>query len=171
MMKLLTVAGAIALVACGSGKPWDGSAPPPREEWPRAGAGGAWAFGAGGKTGGSVAEGGEETESRGGTSPETGGFSAGGCSFGGHTEGGEGGVTEVVEGGSSSGGGAAFGGISPAGGSSPGGGSDPGLDCLVNVSHCFDAAANCFEYSPASDCDQIVDVCAAMQADCAAATP
>jgi hypothetical protein len=40
------------------------------------------------------------------------------------------------------------------------------LNCLVNVSHCFDAAASCFEYSPGSDCDEIVDVCANMQADC-----
>ncbi|MDF3067351.1 MAG: hypothetical protein K0R38_2952, partial [Polyangiaceae bacterium] len=50
-------------------------------------------------------------------------------------------------------------------------GGSPELTCLANVSHCFDAAANCFAYSPGSDCDQIVDVCAAMQADCENVTP
>jgi hypothetical protein len=57
------------------------------------------------------------------------------------------------------------GGTSQGGAGGIGGGS-PYLNCLVNVSHCFDAAASCFEYSPGSDCDEIVDVCANMQADC-----
>jgi hypothetical protein len=39
--------------------------------------------------------------------------------------------------------------------------------CSLNVAHCFDAAANCYEFSPWSDCDHIVDVCSALQMDCA----
>ena len=38
--------------------------------------------------------------------------------------------------------------------------------CLQNVVHCFDAASNCYQYSPTSDCDQIVDLCAVMQMEC-----
>ena len=77
---------------------------------------------------------------------------------------GQGGATQV-------GGSGPYGGASQVGGSAPVGGSSGDLNCLVNVAHCFEAAANCFEFSPGSDCDQIVDVCAAMQADCDAASP
>ena len=173
-MKPMMVAGALALAACGSGKPWDENGTMPGEESPHAGAGGASAFGGASLVGGESAV---ESGGRGGIGKETGGYSAGGAPFG-YPEIGEGGAS-LIEGGSSNvgeggetfGGSSPGGGSGPAGGSSPAGGGNPELNCLANVSHCFEAAANCFEYSPASDCDQIVDVCADMQADCDAATP
>lgn len=167
MMKLVMVAGTFALIGCGSGKPWDGASGGP-EPVP-----GGPSVGGGSVVRDSGASGGEESESGGGRGHAMGGISAGGSGGRGHAIGGEGGASEVVQtGGISSGGpetsegGESSGGSDPVGGSSPVGGGDRDLDCLVNVSHCFEAAANCFAYSPGSDCDQIVDVCAAIQADC-----
>jgi hypothetical protein len=75
-------------------------------------------------------------------------------------------------GGSVATGGAETGGSMAAGGTETGGyGAGPAVDpnsCSHDVARCFDAAAACFEYSPWSDCDQIVDVCSAMEAQCAA---
>jgi hypothetical protein len=78
----------------------------------------------------------------------------GGYGYAGTHAGGEGGYDA---------GGAAQGGEA-SGGTGAGGGSSS--VCSQNVAQCFDAAANCYQYSPWSDCDQIVDVCAAMQAEC-----
>jgi len=177
MMKLVLVAGALSLMACGSGKQWDGmgEGPPGMEIGGAATAGGPGAAG-----GGSIAQGGEAS-SWGGSGSMTGGACTGGISSGGVVQvgggypvGGEGGVTEGEAGTASGGaeqGGGAYGGASQVGGSGAVGGGGSELSCLANVAHCFDAAANCFEYSPGSDCDKIVDVCAALQADCEAPTP
>jgi len=178
MMKLVMVAGALSLIACGSGNPWDGTGEGSRgiEIGGAATAGGPSAAG-----GGSIAQGGEEESPWGGSGSTNGGACTGGISSGGAAQagggyavGGEGGVTEGGGGTASGGveqGGGAYGGAVQVGGSGAvaGGGSE--LNCLANVAHCFDAAANCFEYSPGSDCDKIVDVCAALQADCDAPTP
>lgn len=101
-----------------------------------------------------------------GTGYESGGYEAGGYEAGGYEAGG-------YESGGSGTAGSSYGGGFPLGGASQGGtGSAPPDErtCLQNVSHCFNAAANCYEYSPWSDCDQIVDVCAAMQDACDASS-
>jgi hypothetical protein len=72
-----------------------------------------------------------------------------------------GGYGAVSAGGTSSMGGAEVGG-SPAGGN---GSVDPN-SCSHDVARCFEAAAACYEYSPWSECDQIVDVCSAMEMQC-----
>jgi len=51
------------------------------------------------------------------------------------------------------------------GGYGAGGSVDPN-SCSHDVARCFDAAAACFENSPWSNCEQIVDVCAAMETEC-----
>ena len=59
-------------------------------------------------------------------------------------------------------------GATEAGGAEAVGGSgsvDPN-SCSHDVARCFNAAAACYEYSPWSDCDQIVDVCSAMEMQC-----
>jgi hypothetical protein len=40
--------------------------------------------------------------------------------------------------------------------------------CLEQVSHCLTVASDCFEYSPWSDCDQIIGLCDELQQSCAA---
>jgi hypothetical protein len=75
-----------------------------------------------------------------------------------------------------------YGGATAAGGGQPVpvGGAGPfaqagasGIDpnsCSHDVARCLDAAAACFEYSPWSDCAEIVSVCSAMEAQCSAPT-
>jgi hypothetical protein len=147
----LTVLGALSLVACdGSGVPYDGGAPQ-LDGWPQGAQGpiglaGTPAIAGSGTTGGSE-------QGQGGVGGETDETSAG---AGGYEVGGFGG-THAGAGGYEMGG---FGGTH----ASAGGGN--GSLCSQNVAQCFDAAANCYQFSPWSDCDQIVDVCAAMQAEC-----
>jgi hypothetical protein len=170
--KMLTMVGVFSLVACGgSGEPWHGAEPPDAGGGP-VGIAGTWSSGSTGGTT-AISEGGAETGglSFGGAVP-SGGYEAGGTRFDGGSAGddgyGYGGETEV--GGYGGTAVAGYGGVGVAGsggyGPSEGGSSSDSLTCLQNVAHCFDAAANCYEYSPWSDCDQIVDVCAAMQMDC-----
>jgi len=172
--KLMAVLGALSLVACGgSGKPWSGDdGPIPDQGWPTTGPG--------------IATGGSEPSSVGGYeaggnfgvagSGAVGGYEAGGSfAVGGYEAGGNFGVAGYEAGGSFAVSGAVGGYESGGsygsagtgyGGFTSGGTGSQGSNCLQNVVHCFDAAANCYEYSPWSDCDQIVDVCAAMQMDC-----
>jgi hypothetical protein len=164
--KLMVVLGALSLMACGgSGKPWSGDGPAPTGQTPTTlgGTGGSEAVPVGGyEAGGSYAVGG---------SAAVGGYEAGGSyGVGGSYEaGGSYGVggTGIDVGGYEAGG---TGGYSSAGtgygGFESGGTGSQDPACSQNVVHCFDAAANCYQYSPSSDCDQIVDVCAAMQMDC-----
>jgi hypothetical protein len=159
--KLMTVLGTLSLVACGgSGVPWDGDGASGDEGWgsPTAGtssaSGGTLALGGsgisdGGHEAGEIGQGGAvEIGGYGGTGP-VGGYESGGT--------GQGGAVEI----------GGYGGTGiPMGGYESGGTGSHGEPCLQNVVHCFDAAANCYQYSPWSDCDQIVDICAAMQMDC-----
>ena len=189
--RLMAMLGALSLVACsGSGKTWDGGAPDLDDDWsgpgtvvagsstiPAAGtgtgvggyeAGGSYAVGGTGYGVGGYEAGG--SYGVGGTGYGVGGYEAGGSyAVGGYEAGGGYGVggTGYGVGGYEAGGGYGFGGTGVGGGGYAGTGTGPQDPlCLQNVVHCFDAAANCYQYSPTSDCDQIVDVCAAMQMDC-----
>jgi len=177
----------LTLVACGgSGVPWEGEQPAGSDAAVSGGTsaagGGATSVGASsGKNNGGLAMGGYQNVGGtllieggvGGESEEPvagGDESAGGESIGGTSCGGGAG-TDLPQGGYEVGGESSeeTGGAGPAEGGSGGyenGGEPDHEACLLNVAHCFDAAANCFQYSPRSDCDQIVDVCAAMQAKC-----
>jgi hypothetical protein len=181
--QVMMLAGALSLVGCGgSGVPWSGGgsdAGPvpignPGSNYQTLG--GTSATGGGIAVGGTSAAGGAES---GGTSyggsEVGGGYEAGGTSYGGSEAGGgyEAGGTSY--GGYDAGGGYAAGGTGYAGygtggtesgGYGSGGTGSQNQTCAQSVTHCFDAAANCYEYSPWSDCDQIEDVCAAMQAAC-----
>ena len=177
--QVLMLVGILSLVGCGgSGVPWEGEGPPLDPQV---------TGGTGGSGVGSSSSGGEEA-AFGGTGIVVGGYGTGGTLVGSggaelvggdssvgleggasgvEPEGGEGGDEAV--GGTGSGGyetgGTGSGGYETGGTGSGGTGSyDP---CSLNVAHCFEAAASCYEFSPWSDCDQIVDVCAALQADCA----
>lgn len=183
--KLMAVLGALALVACGgSGKPWEGEAPPdvdggwPGRPVPSAGSGPIAAAGSAAVGGSDAAVGGYEAGGSyavGGTGIAAGGYEAGGSygvggtgsAAGGYEAGGSYAVggTGIAAGGYEAGGGYGVGGTGYGGFESGGTGSQDPL-CSQNVVHCFDAAANCYQYSPSSDCDQIVDVCAAMQMAC-----
>jgi hypothetical protein len=182
MMMKLMVASALSLVACGGGEPWDGGWGEP----PKDGHAGSWTGtgGSGPVTGGTASDveesGGESSggsggaatagSSWGGAFPIGGESNEGGAETGGYAGTATGGYAGTATGGSGPIGGE--GGASQAGAAGTGtGGNGPDLNCLAGVSRCFDAAANCFEFSPASDCDQIVDVCAAMQANCENPTP
>ena len=173
--KLMAVLGALVLVGCGgSGKPWSGEAPDVDGGWPTTGGG--WV---GPSVGGSVAAGGSDAGLGGyeaggsygvaGTGTGVGGYEAGGSYAVGGTGigvGGYGAGGSYAVGGTGIGvGGYGNGGSGYGGVASGGTGSQDPL-CSQNVVHCFDAAANCYQYSPSSDCDQIVDVCAAMQMEC-----
>jgi hypothetical protein len=188
-MKMITFGAVLALVGCGGlhEAPDLGGATPVGEA--TAGTSSALggsgplgsAYGGGSATAGTSAEGGYETGGTGfeGGGYEAGGYATGGTGFegggyeaGGYASGGTG-FAGTPAGGYESGG-TGYGGGWPVGGASEGGtGSSLPDDwtCLQNVSHCFNAAANCYEYSPWSDCDQIVDVCSAMQDSCDAASP
>ena len=170
--KLMAVLGALSLVACGgSGKPWGGEDGPSSDGgWLGPDGGGpilvAGSVGVGGaslttggyEAGGSFAVGGSGIaaggyEAGGSFAVGGSGIAAGGYETGGYASGGTG------SGGFESGG-------TGSGGFESGGTGPQGSPCEQNVVHCFDAAANCYQYSPWSDCDQIVDVCAAMQMNC-----
>jgi hypothetical protein len=164
--KLMTVVGALSLVACGgSGVPWGGEPPDDDGVWGTPIAGTSWGSGGTLAVGGSgVSDGGYETGGTGqGGAVETGGTGQGGAVEIGGT--GQGGAVEI---GGYGGTGVPYGGTGavPQGGYTSGGTGSQSELCLQNVVHCFDAAANCYQYSPWSDCDQIVDVCTAMQMDC-----
>lgn len=178
--KLMTVLGALSLVACGgSGVPWGGEAPADDGNWGAPIAGTSWGLGGSLAVGGSgIADGGYETGGTGqggaveiggtgqGGAVEIGGTGQGGAvEIGGYGGTGQGGAVEI---GGYGGTGVPYGGTGavPQGGYTSGGTGSQSEPCLQNVVHCFDAAANCYQYSPWSDCDQIVDVCAAMQMDC-----
>jgi hypothetical protein len=174
---VMTLMGAWWLVGCGSeGVPWEG-APEPDFYGPGTGSGGAFAVAggpgvpeAGSSSYAGTSSGGFETagtSSHGGAAPLA-GSTSGGTGYGGYAAGG----TEAGgfdSGGSGYGGsgfaGAPYGGYS-AGGTGSGGSGPDDSTCWQNVAHCLDAAASCYEFSPWSDCDQIVDVCTAMQMDC-----
>ena len=122
-------------------------------------AGAGWGYGGATATGGSgaIPTGGfgAGTATGGGTSIPSGGYGAGTAT---------GGSTSIPSGGygAVSAGGAEVGGSQAVGGS---GGVDPN-SCSHDVARCFEAAAACYEYSPWSECDQIVDVCSAMEMQC-----
>jgi hypothetical protein len=174
MKKMMLVLGALSLVGCGgSGDPHAGGYYPPDGGWaasgpvelPGTGTGGASET-AGTSSGGYEAGG--APSATGGSGSATAGTAAGGATTGGTSHAGGGAESGGEEtGGTESGGGSETGGTGSgaagSGGYEAGGSSDA---CALDVVHCFDAAANCYEYSPWSDCDQIVDVCAAMQAAC-----
>ena len=160
--QLLTVLGALSLVACGgSGVPYDSGGAPQLDDW-----GSHTGIAGSGTVGGShQGQGGEETTGAGGTHAGAGGYEIGGTDSSGYAGAGGYGVAGTGFGGTYAGGaGGVAGGGYANGGTGVGGGNDS--LCLQNVAQCFDAAANCYQYSPWSDCDQIVDVCAAMQAEC-----
>ena len=138
--KLLVALGILSLVACGgSGKSWGGDGTAPDGGWPASESGGS----------STVPEG--RSVVGGGSGIATGGYGPDGTP----AVGGSG----VAAGGGSASGGSGYGGFESDG-------TPRGSACSQNVVHCFDAAANCYQYSPASDCDEIVDVCAAMQSAC-----
>ena len=176
-MKMVTFASALALVGCGglheeSDIGGDNAEPTTGPTGGRSHSGTAGT----GYGGSGPAEGGEGGYTTAGTgygghatagTGSVGGYEMGGESAGGTgSEGGHGGVSVGGEGGFATAGegGASVGGESGGGGT----GSVPPSEwtCSQNVAHCFDAAANCYEYSPWSDCDQIVDVCSEMQGSC-----
>jgi len=115
-------------------------------------------YGAGTATGGggAIPSGGfgAGTATGGGGAIPSGGFGAGTATGGSGTMP-NGGYGAVSAGGAEAGGGEAGG----------NGGVDPN-SCSHDVARCFEAAAACYEYSPWSDCDQIVDVCSAMEMQC-----
>jgi hypothetical protein len=174
--NLLTVLGALSLVACGgTGVPWNGDGEP--GGGPEVGTAGGPSAGTG-YGGSSVGEGGYESGgyATGGSYIEGGGYSSGGTGYGGSYvgEGGyeHGGTGIAGGGGYASGGtgsnvGGEYGGSGSGGYASGGTGSQGGDSCSQNVAQCFEAAANCYQFSPWSDCDQIVDVCQGMQLECA----
>jgi hypothetical protein len=177
--KLMAVLGALSLVACGgSGKEWDGdgSAPDVGGGWPTTGI-------PVGDVGGSTAVGGSNIAGSydvgGGYGVAGTGVGVGGNEVGGGYDVGSGGTgcdmgsgygvagAGVDVGGNEAGGSYSVGGTGIAVGGSGGSAAGPQDPlCWQNVVHCFDAASNCFQYSPTSDCDQIVDLCAAMQTEC-----
>jgi hypothetical protein len=175
-MKMMTFAGALALAGCGglheapdmggTGGTGYGASPPK----PVGGTG----FEGGGFEAGGYGTGGTGVPT-GGTRYEGGGYEAGGYGTGGTgvPTGGTGYEGGGYEAGGYEAGGVGFAGTAAGGYETGGTGSLPSDEwtCLQNVSHCFNAAANCYEYSPWSDCDQIVDVCSAMQETCDALSP
>jgi len=174
--KLLVALGILSLVACGgSGKSWGGDGTAPDGGWPASESGGSSTVPEGRSVvggGSGIATGGygpDGTPAVGGSGIAAGGYGPDGTpAVGGSgiAAGGYGPDGTPAVGGS----GVAAGGGSASGGSGYGGfesdGTPRGSACSQNVVHCFDAAANCYQYSPASDCDEIVDVCAAMQSAC-----
>jgi hypothetical protein len=170
--QLLTVLGTLSLVGCGgSGVPYDGGAPQVDDWGSHTGIAGSGATGGSDQGQGGV---GEETAGAGGTYVGGGGYGVAGTDSSGYAGGGGYGVAGTDSSGYAGGGGygvagTGSGGTDAGGGYANGGtgvGGGNGSLCLQNVAQCFDAAANCYQYSPWSDCDQIVDVCAAMQAEC-----
>ena len=174
--QVMMLAGGLWLVGCGgSGRPWSGGGSDAGPDGIGAGPAGPLQVGGSYPVGGGVAvsgaggttildpiggTGGYESGGTGsGGSDAGGGYSAGGTGYAGTDAGGG-----YEAGGTGSGGFATAG--TGAGGYASGGTGSQDQTCAQSVTHCFDAAANCYEYSPWSDCDQIVDVCAAMQATC-----
>jgi hypothetical protein len=185
-MKMVTFTGAFALVGCGGlqeapdvggGNPFANVPAGASQYGPAAGTSSYGGYGTAGTgyesagygTAGTVYESGGYGTA--GTGYESGGYGTGGTGYesGGYGTAGTGYESGGYEAGGYGTAGSGYGGASPVGGSSQGGAGPVPPDewtCLQNVSHCFNAAANCYEYSPWSDCDQIVDVCAAMQETC-----